>query len=150
GTDAGVYYTWDNWDHWELHSTDLPNVIVSELEIHYPSQKLYAATFGRGIWMADLASATNGIDAIGSIETRLSVYPNPIVDGQVNIDISGMPAGLMTIDIIDIQGKIVFQEQVPASEGRFNGILNPDISPGVYFIRSWVGTTMRTTKLLFK
>ena len=32
----------------------LPNVVVSELEIHYASEKIRAATFGRGIWESPL------------------------------------------------------------------------------------------------
>ena len=32
----------------------MPNVIVSELEIQYSSNKLIAATYGRGLWSIDL------------------------------------------------------------------------------------------------
>ena len=32
----------------------MPNVIVNELEIQYQSNKLFAATYGRGLWNIDL------------------------------------------------------------------------------------------------
>jgi PKD repeat protein len=36
--------------------TGLPNVIVNDFEIFYPTNKLRAATYGRGIWQSDLFS----------------------------------------------------------------------------------------------
>jgi hypothetical protein len=41
---------------WKLYGKDLPNVVVSDLEIDYENQKLVAATFGRGIWQADIVA----------------------------------------------------------------------------------------------
>ena len=54
GMQSGVYYTNDNLSGWEPFSTNLPRVQTSELEIHYPSRKIRVATYGRGIWEADL------------------------------------------------------------------------------------------------
>jgi len=56
GTDVGVYYRNSGLGSWTSFSTNLPNVIVSELEIQYSSQKLRAATYGRGMWESDLYS----------------------------------------------------------------------------------------------
>ena len=55
GTDLGVFIkdsTVNDWNNFNNYS--LPNVIVSELEIQYPSNKLIAATYGRGLWSIDL------------------------------------------------------------------------------------------------
>jgi hypothetical protein len=57
--DVGVYYRDNTMTDWVLFSNELPNVIVSELEINYTTGKLYAGTFGRGIWCSDLFSACN-------------------------------------------------------------------------------------------
>ena len=54
GTDVGVYYKNDDLNFWQSYMSGLPNVIVNELEIHYPSGKLRAATFGRGLWESDV------------------------------------------------------------------------------------------------
>lgn len=54
GTDIGVYYSDYNSAHWEKFGSGMPNVIVNEMEIHYPTKKLVAATFGRGMWKTDL------------------------------------------------------------------------------------------------
>jgi PKD repeat protein len=46
-------------NNWVSYSDGLPNVIVSELEIHYPTAKLRAGTYGRGLWEADLYQTDN-------------------------------------------------------------------------------------------
>ncbi len=50
GTDAGVYYIKEGMKDFVPYKLGLPNVIVDELEIHYGSKRLVAATYGRGIW----------------------------------------------------------------------------------------------------
>jgi hypothetical protein len=54
GTDLGVFYIDDYATQWEPYGVGMPNVVVSELEINMASGKLRAATYGRGIWQADL------------------------------------------------------------------------------------------------
>ena len=53
GTDAGVFYR-NNTTSWIPFSNNLPNAIVSDLEIEYGTGKIRAATFGRGLWETDL------------------------------------------------------------------------------------------------
>jgi PKD repeat protein len=50
GLDAGVYYRDNDLGSWMPYSNGLPNTVVDELEIHYGSSKLRAATYGRGLW----------------------------------------------------------------------------------------------------
>ena len=40
--------------NWEMYNQGLPNVIITELEYHINSNKLFAATYGRGVWVSDL------------------------------------------------------------------------------------------------
>ncbi len=54
GTDVGIYYKNDDLNLWQLYNDNLPNVIVYELEIHYGSGKIRAATYGRGLWESSL------------------------------------------------------------------------------------------------
>jgi len=46
--DPGIYYRNSDYNEWQLISMGVPNVRVSELEIH--ECHLYACTFGRGLW----------------------------------------------------------------------------------------------------
>lgn len=58
GTDFGVFYIDATLPDWVPYGAGLPNVIVSELEIFAAGQKIRAATYGRGIWEADVSSVT--------------------------------------------------------------------------------------------
>jgi Secretion system C-terminal sorting domain/PKD domain len=58
GTDIGIYYKNDDLLNWQSYMTGLPNVMVNELEIHYASGKIRAATFGRGVWESDVFTVT--------------------------------------------------------------------------------------------
>ena len=60
-TDYGVF-TRDNNSDWEKYGDELPNIRVTELKINYCTQKLRVATFGRGIWEADLQPTTHNND----------------------------------------------------------------------------------------
>jgi len=50
GMDVGVYYRDSTLSSWQPYSNGLPNVIVNQMEIYYPTGKIRAATYGRGIW----------------------------------------------------------------------------------------------------
>ncbi len=50
GTDIGVFYSDYNSAYWEPYGDGMPNLIINELEIFYPTKKLRAATYGRGVW----------------------------------------------------------------------------------------------------
>lgn len=54
GCDVGIYYRDSTTTSWAPYYTGVPNVAVWDLAIFYPTGKIRAATFGRGVWEADL------------------------------------------------------------------------------------------------
>ncbi len=56
GMDVGVFYKELSMPAFVPFYTGLPNVNVSDLEIYYPTGKLRAATYGRGMWETNLYS----------------------------------------------------------------------------------------------
>ena len=58
GTDFGVFWKDGTMNDWLPYNTNLPNVIIDELEVYYPTSKLRAATYGRGLWETDLQTST--------------------------------------------------------------------------------------------
>jgi PKD repeat protein len=70
-TDMGIYYKNDDLIQWQSYMTNLPNVIVNELEIHYGSGKIRAATFGRGLWESDLFVPSPPIAQFFSPDTNI-------------------------------------------------------------------------------
>ncbi|WP_462255080.1 T9SS type A sorting domain-containing protein [Ferruginibacter sp.] len=65
GADIGIYYL-DNSaaGGWAAYNTNLPNVAVRDLEIYYPTNKLRAGTYGRGVWESDLNIIVLPIDLV--------------------------------------------------------------------------------------
>jgi PKD repeat protein len=54
GTDVGAYFKDNTMSTWQPFSNQLPNVMVTQLEIFYPGNKIRASTYGRGMWESDL------------------------------------------------------------------------------------------------
>lgn len=93
GTDLGVYYTNATMSDWVSYNTGLPNVVVNELEISYNDKKLWAATFGRGLWKSNLSIDAltytftgNGNWDVASNWLNNQVPPNPFTSGNIVID----------------------------------------------------------------
>lgn len=80
GTDIGVFYKDNSLTDWQLFSDNFPNTIVSELEIQYLSNKIYAATFGRGVWVSDLYSSETKSVCISSYKN----WSNTSVNNQTS------------------------------------------------------------------
>lgn len=132
GMDIGVYYLVDGTKEWKPLISNLPNVIVHELEINTVTKKLYAATFGRGIWVTDLVvEKTTQASDFYSMDVLL--FPNP------NEGIFELKANYNDIDkiqIIDILGRVLYEETLQSKALRFGKRfeLNSPKS-GIYFIR---------------
>ncbi len=54
GTDVGVFYKDASLSVWQPFFLGLPNVTVTQLSIFYPTGKIRASTYGRGLWESDL------------------------------------------------------------------------------------------------
>lgn len=68
GTDIGVLIKSDDFtDSWLVFSEKLPPVVVSDLKINYSSGKLYAGTYGRGVWQTKLYDCNLEKPVIGII-----------------------------------------------------------------------------------
>ena len=67
GTDVGVFYKDSTMAQWIPFNKNLPNVMVTDLEIEQISGKIRAATYGRGLWESDLYVAS-GFSKITDVE----------------------------------------------------------------------------------
>ncbi|MCP4520407.1 MAG: T9SS type A sorting domain-containing protein [Cytophagales bacterium] len=54
GMSYGIYYIDDVLSEWEPFMTGIPNAKVNELEINFVNDKIYAGTYGRGLWVSDV------------------------------------------------------------------------------------------------
>ena len=81
GTDIGVFY-YDNTlnNNYVMYSSGLPNVIVTELEVQVATNKIRAATYGRGLWECDLYSTPTSAPVVSFSSNRINVCQNSSVD----------------------------------------------------------------------
>ena len=144
GMNYGIYYLRENTTSWIAYNTGLPNVLVNELEINSADKKIYAATYGRGLWSVDLYNPNSaGLDAFDI--SGLEVSPNPStgvfkLDWKLN--------KLVTVKIFDPLGKLVFYEK------NRDLSQNPEIElkapKGLYFLKVNTANSEITKKLIVK
>ncbi len=115
GTNTGVYYKDNTMTNWTNYSNGLPQVAVNELEIHYGSSKIRAATYGRGVWESDLySSGTIGLTEHLTEGKQLHIYPNPN-GGSFTLHYNLPETKEVLITITDVLGRVVFREKNTAN-----------------------------------
>ncbi len=136
GQDLGVYYFNDTLSTWELYAADLPNVVVSELEMDAGSNQIVAATFGRGLWGVSLKDDVLAYTQPGR-PTYLSmqIVPNPN-NGNFELQFEGAAANGLMVEIIDIMGRIVHSEKTAPFAASHRQLLQKQLGPGSYFARA--------------
>lgn len=82
GTDIGVFYSENKSNIWDNINTNLPKLIISELEIFYGSKvpKLRAATYGRGLWETDVITCENEALNITPYDSVINICPHEFVE----------------------------------------------------------------------
>ena len=80
GADIGVYYLDNSLSSFAPFFTNLPHSGVRDLEIFYPTGKLRAGTYGRGIWESDLyTAAVTNFTITASAGANGTITPNGAV-----------------------------------------------------------------------
>ena len=142
GMNYGIYYIDDTLTEWQPYSTNLPNVIINELEINYEDGMIYAATYGRGLWASPVADPIilGGNDVVNN--SSVFLYPNPAGDELRVYTGTTDPAG---VRIFDISGKLTHNlKEVDSKEAIDVSGLNP----GVYFVRIQTEVGSATKKFI--
>lgn len=82
GTDIGIFYSENKSNIWDNINSNLPNLIISELEIFYGSEvpKLRAATYGRGVWETDVITCNEPELALSRTEDVITICPYEFVE----------------------------------------------------------------------
>jgi len=145
-TDLGVYYRTNTKADWSLLSGGLPNVIVHDIEIHYGSEKLRAATFGRGLWEVSITTAALGLDDKELSKNSVSLFPNPTLDKNFTIQLNGL-SGESSVIIYNIIGGVVKSFKTSLTQEKVD--LNK-FSQGMYLIKVTNKNKSIVKKLLIK
>lgn len=149
GTDIGVYYRNDNYNDWELYSDNLPNIVINELEISYPENMIYAATYGRGIWKAPLMNPVTSVSRNpGLKEAEMSIFPNPAND-QAFLEVTARQPGIAEVEVLDILGTVVYQTHLQYFDGKTSLSLPVrEWVSGLYFVTVAGSGVVQTCRLL--
>ena len=130
GMNYGVFYIDNTFPgDWQPFSNNLPNVEISELEVNAANGKLYAGTYGRGLWNSQLYSALLGLNE--EVFSSLSVYPNPVVD-QLNF--SWDKNEPITIKLFNTEGRLVHYAKNKLLMETYS-IDTSNLSSGLYFAK---------------
>jgi hypothetical protein len=130
-TDLGVFYRTNTKGDWVQLGTGLPNVIVKDIEIHYGSEKLRAATFGRGLWEISITSTALGVEEKELPLDAVLLYPNPTTNKSFTIQLNGLN-GESTIRIYNLVGSVVKEFTTNKSKEEVN--LNK-FAQGMYLVK---------------
>ncbi|NHM07961.1 hypothetical protein G4D82_12070 [Flavobacterium sp. CYK-4] len=77
GAAVGLYKKTMDATTWSLYNTDLPNVAIEDLEIHYGSNTIKAATWGRGLWEYSLANRNSFPSIVKTYITNPPTFTMP-------------------------------------------------------------------------
>ncbi|MEZ4859049.1 MAG: T9SS type A sorting domain-containing protein [Flavobacteriaceae bacterium] len=143
GMDYGIYYIDNTFSEWQPFTTNLPNVIINELEINQADGKIYAGTYGRGLWVSPkygIVLATNNV----LTPDVVTLYPNPasetlkiLYQGQVEMDVR----------IFDASGKLVVFEKDILFNNQ-HSINTSQLNSGLYFVRLNSGKGVVTKRFI--
>lgn len=145
GTDLGVFYRSQSTNGWQFYNTDLPLVMVNELEVLPQFGKIRAATYGRGVWEAPLMGTVSSVDKMKGLAKEIYLYPNP-AKTEAHIRIPHNSFTLKEIRIYDITGKLVQQLLPKQNQSQFT-LPVKHFTAGVYMVNMITSDGVFTKKL---
>jgi len=71
---------------------------------------------------------------IGDLDASISVYPNPIVNGSIQIQFSNQVAGVYEIRLMNSLGQLILSKVVTHNDGNSSEIITPahKLAKGIY------------------
>lgn len=145
-TDLGVYYRTNTKGDWVRLGTGLPNVIVHDLEIHYGSNKLRAATYGRGVWEASIDAASLDVKETNLASDSVSLYPNPTINKSFTIKLTNL-VGETNVLVYNIIGSVVKSFSTTKKQERVD---LSSFSQGMYLVKVVNQNKSITKKVIVK
>ena len=133
GMNFGIFYT-DNTlsSSWISFSNGLPNVRVNELEINYADNKLYTATYGRGVWRSNRYDSSILSTNVEEVFSELSVFPNP-AKSKINITWNNLDSN-SKITLYNSLGQILYYNKDIDLSTQLT-IPTVGFNSGLYFVK---------------
>jgi len=134
GTDAAVFYKDTTMTDWVLFDNNLPSVRVSDLNINYTTNQIWAATFGRGMWMSPKADLTStGLPVVPATAAAISVFPDPNHGiFTISTTYKEFKGQSVTIKLVSSDGKAAWQEDAAFDNSGNLKVNATGLMKGVY------------------
>ncbi len=132
GTDIGVYYRTKSMTQWEPYQTGMPSVRVNDLQINYRTGSLWAATYGRSVWVTPkqvYADTSLGVKNVKT--TTFSVLPNPNT-GSFTLLLNNPSDPVILLRLIDNLGRTAYEERNPAISANTLQVNASGLLSGIY------------------
>jgi photosystem II stability/assembly factor-like uncharacterized protein len=172
GTDGGVHVSIDGGERWAPLKSSMPVVPVHDLLIHPREQDLVVGTYGRGIWVTNIAPLQEmTAELLGKSVHLFEVRPVAFrtESGWGNYQLYGdrhlwtpnepngfvvtyylreKPAAKVSVTIADPFGKELYTAEGPVAAGlnRFAWEPRQPVAPGEYVVTLKVGDVAQTTR----
>jgi len=93
------------------------------------------------------SDVVNSVTELNNGEVNITAYPNP-TNGMLNIGINGNLGEEVTLEIHDIQGRVVTQRQLGAVHGvQLETFDLSSEAKGIYFVRATIGQNVENIKV---
>lgn len=147
GMNYGVFYidTSNALADWQSFSNNLPNVEISELEINTANNKLYAGTYGRGLWRTNLYESQLSVDEVTALNT-LTIYPNPATNA---VNLSWDKNEKVSVKLYNTLGKLVYYTKNKDLTNNLK-INTSNYAAGLYFVSVNTVKGLITKKIIIK
>jgi len=149
-TDMGVYYSSSDGETWDIASSGMPIIVVTDLRLHNPTRTLFAATYGRGMYKLDLSILLNTHEKHLNNTDLVKCYPNPF-SSTLNIEINKGTFETVFVEIINANGQTVRSyENVSNAKLVWDGTDNKGVlqKAGMYIFRVKTEKGISTLKLI--
>jgi Sortilin, neurotensin receptor 3,/BNR/Asp-box repeat len=132
-TNVGVYVKKGSINKiWQKVGDNLPFTDVNDLDINYTAGKIYASTYGRGIWEYPINQSNVGVtNPIAEALKTVKMSPNPIANGQTLTITLPQEINTAKCSIYNYIGGQMATFEISSTN---NNILLPSLSVGTYLV----------------
>ncbi|PQB04782.1 T9SS type A sorting domain-containing protein [Aureitalea marina] len=145
GMNYGIYYIDDTFSEWQPFNNNLPNVIITELEINQADGKIYAGSYGRGLWASEKYDSQLAAEQFLN-DATVALFPNPAQD-EFTLVLS--EPDQTDIRVFNLSGQqLIYQADVDVNGPHRVNVSG--LAAGVYFVRVSTAKGSVTKRLIVK
>jgi hypothetical protein len=86
--ESGIFYRNANMLNWECFENNLPFTVLKDISISYCSGKIYAATYGRGVWESPMDEDVSSLTPVGEtnvINVNTTWTASRTINGSIRV-----------------------------------------------------------------